>query len=168
MLAIFTGYYLFSVFGKLEGISFVKNKGIHFILLGTLLGAASALYDKYLLGIVRIPRDTLQLWFSIDLVFILGAAYLFKQFVMKEQKYRFAWRWSIPLTGILLILADYLYFYALSLPDVQISVLSLIRRCNCIVAFVVGVWYFKEAYIRQKSVALALILLGVFLLAIAG
>lgn len=168
MLAIFIGYYLFSVFGKLEGISFTGNRGIHFILLGTILGAVSALYDKYLLGVAMIPRDTLQLWFSIDLVFILGAAYLVRNFWSKDQKYTFHWRWSIPLTGILLIIADYLYFYAVSLPDVHISILSLIRRCNCIVTFVFGVWYFKETHIRQKAFALALILLGVFFLALAG
>ena len=168
MLAIFIGYYLFSVFGKLEGISFARNKGIHFILLGTILGAASALYDKYLLGVAMIQRETLQLWFSIDLVFILGAAYLVRNFWSKDQKYTFHWRWSIPLTGILLIIADYLYFYAVSLPDVHISILSLIRRCNCIVTFVFGVWYFKETHIRQKAFALALILLGVFFLALAG
>ncbi len=168
MLAIFIGYYLFSVFGKLEGISFTGNKGIHFILLGTILGAASALYDKYLLGVAAIPRETLQLWFSIDLVFILGAAYLAGHLWRRQDKYVFQWRWSIPLTGILLIVADYLYFYAVSLPDVHISILSLIRRCNCIVTFVFGVWYFKEVHIRRKAFALALILLGVFFLAVAG
>lgn len=168
MAAIFVGYYLFSIFGKLEGISFTRNKGIHFIILGTILGAASALYDKYLLGVVKIPRETLQLWFSIDLVFTLGIAYLIKKCWSKTQKYPFMWRWSIPLTGILLIVADYLYFYALSLPEVQISILSLIRRCNCIVTFALGVWFFKETHIKQKAFALALILLGIILLALAG
>ena len=47
MLLIFTGYYLFSVLGKLEGISFRRAREVHLILLGTILGAASALYDKY-------------------------------------------------------------------------------------------------------------------------
>ena len=168
MVLIFGGYYFFSVLGKLEGFSFRRSRSVHLILLGTLLGAGSALYDKYLLNTLRIPRDTLQLWFSIDLVFILGAAYLVRNFWSKDQKYTFHWRWSIPLTGILLIIADYLYFYAVSLPDVHISILSLIRRCNCIVTFVFGVWYFKETHIRQKAFALALILLGVFFLALAG
>ena len=34
MLLIFTGYYLFSVFGKLEGISFWRAREVHLILLG--------------------------------------------------------------------------------------------------------------------------------------
>ncbi len=166
MVAIFGGYYLFSVLGKLEGISFRRHRGIHLILLGTLLGAASALYDKYLLGVLHIPRNTVQFWFSVDLVFVLGTAYLIRKFGFRDGR-PFVWRWSIPLTGVLLIVADYLYFYAVSIPDTQISILSLVRRCNCIVAFAVGSFYFRDANIRKKAWALALILLGVILLALA-
>ena len=46
MLSIFAGYYFFSVFGKLEGFSLRSSRGMHLIILGTLLGAGSALYDK--------------------------------------------------------------------------------------------------------------------------
>ena len=166
MLSIFAGYYFFSVFGKLEGFSLRKSKGMHLILLGTLLGAGSALYDKYLLGVQHLPRDTVQFWFSVDLVWILGLAYGIRSWCF-GQKHAFQWRWSIPATGILLIAADYLYFYALSLPDTYISIVSLVRRCNCLVTFFVGVIWFQEKNIRQKAFALALILLGVFLLALA-
>ena len=165
MLSIFAGYYFFSVFGKLEGFSWRSSRGMHWIILGTLLGAASALYDKYLLGILHLPRGTVQFWFSVDLVWILGLAYAIRTFCF-GQKHAFQWRWSIPATGILLIVADYLYFYALSLPDTYISVVSLVRRCNCLVTFFVGVIWFKEKNIRKKAFALLLILLGVFMLAL--
>jgi len=167
MLFIFAGYYFFSVLGKLEGISFLRHRGMHLILLGTVLGAVSALYDKYLLNVLRIPRSTVQLWFSIDLVFVLGLAFLIR-FLCFGQKHKFEWRWSIPATGILLILADFLYFYAVSLPDIHISILSLVRRCNCIVAFGFGVYYFHDANVKRKAFALLFILLGVILLALAG
>ncbi len=167
MVLIFGGYYLFSVLGKMEGFSFARHRGIHLILLGTLLGAVSALYDKYLLNILQIPRQTVQFWFSVDLVFVLGLA-LFIRNVCFGEKRKFVWRWSIPATGILLILADFLYFYAVSFPDIQISVLSLVRRCNCIVAFGVGAYFFHDTNIKRKAFALSLILLGVFLLALAG
>lgn len=163
MILIFGGYYFFSVLGRMEGFSFRRSRSIHLILLGTLLGAASALYDKYLLNTVRIPRDTVQLWFSIDLVFILGAAYLIRRFALKSV-YRFEWRWTIPATGILLILADFLYFYAVSIPDIHISILSLVRRCNCVVAFGFGCWLFHDANVKRKAVALLFILLGVAVL----
>ena len=166
MLSIFAGYYFFSVFGKLEGFSLRSSRGMHWIILGTLLGAGSALYDKYLLGVLHLPRGTVQFWFSVDLVWILGLAYAVRTFCFGH-KHAFEWRWSIPVTGILLIAADFLYFYALSLPDTSISVVSLVRRCNCLVTFFVGVVWFKEKNIKRKAFALALILLGVFLLALA-
>lgn len=163
MILIFGGYSFFSILGKMEGFSFRRSRSVHLILLGTLLGAASALYDKYLLNTVRIPRDTVQLWFSIDLVFILGAAYLIRRFALKSV-HRFEWRWTIPATGILLILADFLYFYAVSIPDIHISILSLVRRCNCVVAFGFGVWLFHDVNVKRKAVALLFILLGVAVL----
>ena len=165
MLSIFAGYYFFSVFGKLEGFSLRSSRGMHWIILGTLLGAGSALYDKYLLGILHLPRGTVQFWFSVDLVWILGLAYAVRSLCFGH-KHAFHWRWSIPATGILLIAADYLYFYALSLPDTYISIVSLVRRCNCLVTFFIGVIWFKEKNIRKKAFALLLILLGVFMLAL--
>lgn len=167
MLAIFSGYYLFSVCGKLEGISFSRHRGVHLIMLGTILGAGSALYDKYLLNVLQIPRGTTQFWFSVDLVFILGLAWAFRAFCFGN-KTRFKWRWTIPVTGVLLICADFLYFYAVSIPDAHISILSLIRRCNCIVTFAIGAYCFRDVNLKYKASALAVILIGVFILALAG
>ena len=135
------------------------------LILGTLLGAASALYDKYLLGVLHIPRTTLQFWFSVNLVGILGAALAATAFCRTKGR-RFEWRWTIPVTGILLIVADWLYFYALSKPDVQISIVSLMRRSNCVVTFAFGSWIFHDRNVKGKAVALALILAGVTVLAI--
>lgn len=165
MLIIFTGYYLFSVIGKMEGIHFGRHKGIRLIMLGTLLGSVSALYDKYLLGVVQIPRNTLQFYFSLDLVFVLGTAYAVRYFFFKNKR-PFEWRLSIAATGILLIIADYCYFYAVSLPDTQIAILSLIRRSNCIITFLIGFSYFKDVNFKVKIASLLLILAGVALLAL--
>ena len=165
MILIFTGYYLFSVFGKLEGISFWRAREVHLILLGTLLGAGSALYDKYLMNVLGIPPRTVQFWFSVDLVAILGAVCLFRAKCFGKH-HKFVWRWTIPLTGILLILADFLYFYAVSMPDIKISLVSLVRRCSCIVSFTAGAWYFRDVHVKKKACALALILLGVVILAL--
>jgi len=164
MLVIFAGYYLFSVIGKQEGIRFLHHRGAHMVLLGTLLGSVSALYDKFLLGTVGMPRVLMQFHFSVDLVAILGIAWLIRACLRKSSR-TFTWRWSIPLTGILLIAADWLYFYALSLPDTQISILSLLRRCSCVVTFALGSIYFRDKNVRVKAAALAAILLGVAMLA---
>ena len=84
-----------------------------------------------------------------------------------KQQHKFQWRWTIPATGILLIAADFLYFYAVSMPDIHISILSLVRRCNCIVTFGFGVWLFHDTNIKRKALALLFILLGVIILALA-
>ncbi len=167
MLLIFAGYYAFSVLGKKEDGNFLHSRGLWLIVAGTLLGAASALYDKFLLGVANIPRLTVQFHFSVDLIIILGAAYFIRANFF-GQKHKFYWRWSIFFTGILLILADYLYFYALSVPEVRISILSLVRRCNCIVSFGIGCYYFREVNIWKKAVALIFILAGVAWLLLAG
>ncbi len=170
MLLIFAGYYLFSVFGKLEGISFRNCRGIHLIFLGTGLGVCSALYDKFLLGVQKYPFEAVQFWFSVFLVVILGAACLIRYGFFspadRQNRFCFRWRFSIPLTGILLIFADYLYFYALSQPDTPVSILSLVRRSNCVVSFVAGSIFFHEQNKRKKAVALCVILLGIALLSL--
>ncbi len=163
MLLIFSGYYLFSVLGKLEGFSLKNLKGIPLILLGTVIAACSALYDKYLLGVIKIPPDTVQFWFSIDIIFVLGLAVLIRQKSFGKKR-AFHWSAAIPLTGILMALADICYFYAVSLPDTPISMLSLLRRSNCIVAFVAGSIWFKEQNQGKKAIALVLVLLGVAML----
>ena len=71
MLLIFGGYYAFAVIGFT-----LKHKGMILIFAGTLLGAASALYDKFLLNRLGIPFAPLQFHFSLDLTIILGTAFL--------------------------------------------------------------------------------------------
>ncbi len=164
MLTIFVGYYLFSVLGKLEGCS-LRHRGMLVMFFGTLLGASSALYDKYLLGVLAIPRLVVQFWFCIDIATLLGLALLTKILFMSS-KHKFQWRWTIPATGLLLIGADFLYFKALSTPEVHVSILSLMRRSSSIVAFLIGCWLFKDANVKEKALALLLIILGVTLLAL--
>ena len=163
MLVIFIGYLLFNFIGKTEGFNW-KSKGIILIVAGTLLGAVSALFDKYLLHIVRIDRQVLQFYFSVNLVAVLGSAWALRSCF--GHKHPFKWKWTIPLTGILLIIADYAYFYALSTDDAPISVVSLVRRCNCIVTFAVGAKLFKDSQLKSKAAALLFILLGVALIAL--
>ena len=163
MAVIFGGYYLFSVFGNQEGFSFRKSKGIHLIILGTLIGSGCAICDKYLLGVVKIPPRTVQFYFAVYLVGIFGITWLVRSFFGQKRPFQF--RWSVPLTGIMLILSDMLYFHSLSLPGTYVSFISLVRRCSCVVTFAAGVIFFKEKNIKRKAIALALILLGVFLLA---
>ncbi|MBO5644237.1 MAG: DMT family transporter [Lentisphaeria bacterium] len=164
MLLKFAGYFAFSVIGKLEGFS-IRHKGMILIFAGTLLGAVSALYDKYLLNVLNIPHTPLQFHFALDLCVILGAAWATRHAVSKIRT-PFVWKWSIFATGILLVTADFLYFYALSMPDIKISIFSLIRRSGCIISFTAGSLFFRDKHLKIKAAALMLILLGVVLLTV--
>lgn len=162
MLLTFAGYCVFSLLGKLEGFP-LRSPGMVWLGAGTLLGACSALYDKFLLNSLRLPRETVQFHFAVDLIPLLGIAYWIT-YLRGGEKRRFEWRWTIVLSGVLLIAADYMYFYAVGLPDIKISIVSLVRRCGCIVPFVLGAWYFHDRHMRGKAAALALILIGVAIL----
>ena len=166
MILIFAGYLIFALSGKLENIDFKRHKGVHALILGTLLGAAAALYDKYLLNTIKIPPQTVQFYFAVNLVAVLGLNYLLNSLLRKKQQIQFHWHWSVAATGILLILADFCYFYAVSLPEIHISVVSLLRRSNCIVSFALGAFIFREKHLGKKFIAMLLILLGVAILAL--
>ncbi len=167
MIAIFAGYFGFSVIGKMEGFAFRNSRSVHLIFIGTLIGAGSALYDKYLMNVRHFDPQSVQLWFSIDLVILLGAGLLYRMYLCKTKPEKFHWKWTVPATGVLLILADFTYFYAISQPEAHISMLSLVRRASCVISFAGGSLLFKDQHILRKALALLLILLGVIALGLA-
>lgn len=164
MAIIFVGYYALSIIGQLEGFSF-KNKSMLLIIAGTILGSCAALYDKYLLNQLGIPPIRVQLYFSYCLVFIYFVAWLIINRIARVDT-AFSWRWTIPITGVLLIVSDLVYFQAVSLPDAQISMISLLRRCSCVITFVAGAMIFRDKNVVKKFYALLIVLLGILLLAL--
>jgi bacterial/archaeal transporter family protein len=155
-------YYLFSLAGKKEGITFQKNKWVFFIFLATIIGAASGLYDKFLIS--NIERMAVQAWFSIYLIPVLLPLTLFIWFRNRNKNIRFFWTPAIPLIGLTLTLSDYSYFYALSFEDSLISILAVLRRSSVLISFTAGAFLFREINLTRKSVVLAGILIGVFLI----
>lgn len=167
MVLIFTGYWLFAVAGRRDGIRFFHHGGIACVFAATLFGAASTLYDKYLFGTLQGPRETIQLGFAAGLV-VFFSLLRFGQRAASLTRTKFEWRWVIPVTGILLILSDFLYFRAVGEPGTQIAVISLVRRTSVVVSFSLGVLLFKEKHIPQKVVALCVLMAGVVVLCLAS
>lgn len=155
-------FYLFSTAGKLEGIEFKRNKWIFFIIGATILGACSGLYDKFILR--HIDRVAVQAWFSVYQVVVLLPFVLLNEPIRKRKNIHFEWRWTIPLIGLTLIVADYLYFYALSNPEALISIISALRRGSVLVTFVVGGLLFHEKNLKKKGGYLIGILTGILLI----
>ena len=162
----FISYYLFSVLGKREGIRFFRNRYIALVFVATVTGALSALYDKYLLQAVHIPPVTLQTWFSFYLVGTTGIIMVLLRRRRLEKSVTFKWRMTVPLIGVFLIVADYLYFRALSETEALIAVLSMIRRSSVVISFVTGGILFREQNKRKKAVPLLGVLIGIALLLI--
>jgi bacterial/archaeal transporter family protein len=153
-------YYLFSLAGRREGISFQKNKWVLFIFLATIAGAGSGLYDKYLIS--NFDRMAVQAWFSIYLIPVLLIPTVITWYHNREKNIPFFWKPAIPLIGIFLTLSDYSYFYALSFEDSLISILAVLRRSNVVISFTVGAFLFREINLTRKSLVLVGILIGVF------
>ncbi len=165
---ILLSYFAFSIIGRKEGIHFLKDRWILLVVIATLSGAASALYDKYLLRNAGIDPISLQVWFSIHLVAVIGAVTAAVRLHTKDAFKSFKWRRTIPLVGILLIIADFLYFRALAHEDALIAVVSAVRRSSVIISFIAGGLLFREKNKRKKAIPLIGVLVGIALLLVKG
>ena len=165
MLLVFAGYWVFGWAGKYEGIDFLRSRAVWFAFGGMFMSAVSSLWDKFILQKCVIPVETMQFWFQVGLV-AMYALLLALRRIAPGGRDVFEWRWSIPLTGVLLVAADWLYFHGLAIPDVSIAAGSLLRRFSVVITFVLGAVFFHERNLRRKGIALVAILVGVILLCV--
>ena len=164
---IFVSYFAFSFVGQHEGIHFSRSKWILFIFLATVIGSGSALYDKWLIQRQGFAPMQVLLWYLLYMMVILSFYTGILWWPQRKKSTPFTWRWSIPLIGILLFIADLAYFFALSNPVTLIIVLSILRRCSVLVSFLAGAILFKEVNKRKKAWVLLGILIGTFLIILA-
>ena len=159
-------YFLLRRTGKAEGIDFHRNKWVAFLILAVLLGAASGLYDKYLMSPHWLGLDKKMVlgWYSLYQALLMLPVLAFIWLPRRRIGTRFRWRWSIPLISLFLCAADYCYMESLSQPDALISVVSMIRRGSVLVSFTIAALLLKEKNIRAKALDLALMLLSMVLL----
>lgn len=155
-------YYAFALIGKKEGIHFARNKWIYMIILATIIGACSSLYDKYL--IARYDRLAVQAWFSVYLVIFYLPVILLLWYPKRRKSTPFQWRYSIIMIGVFLIIADFAYFYALSYTDSLVGIITSLRRSSVVISFLIGAMIFRDKNIRSKWYVLLGILTGVFLI----
>lgn len=181
LLAI-VSFFMLSKSAKKEHIDFKHDKWIYCIVAGAVLGAASGLYDKYLMaspanGGVGLDKMMVQSWYNIYQMFMMGIILLIA--VKKPfAKYRggkplfpqteFHWHWSIILISVFLSAADFVYFYSLSLDGAMISIVSMIRRGSVVVSFLFGALLFHEKNLKAKAVDLAFVLIGMVFLYIGS
>ena len=162
-------FFMLSRSGKKEGIDFKHDRWIYFVVLSAVLGAISGLYDKYLMaspndGGVGLDRMIVQSWYNIYQCIMMGVMLLLLWMPKRKQTTPFHWHWGIIFISIFLSAADFVYFYALSLPGAMISVVSMIRRGSVIVSFLFGAMLLREKNLKSKFFDLLLVSLGMLFL----
>lgn len=172
LLAVMS-FFMLSRSGRKEGIDFEHNRWIWMIVGAAVLGAVSGLYDKYLMappsdGGVGLDRMIVQSWYNIYQFFMMGAMLLLLWWPKRKQTTAFRWDWCIIFISIFLSAADFVYFYALSLPGAMISIVSMVRRGSVVVSFLFGAMAFHEKNLKSKVGDLALVLLGMVCLYIGS
>jgi drug/metabolite transporter (DMT)-like permease len=163
---ILISFYVFSLVGRREGIHFHRNRWVGFMVIATLLGACSALYDKFLLQNCQMHAATVQAWFSVYLVLVM-APLVTHWYLKGRVSTPFHWRWSIPMIAILLLISDFLYFTAIGIPGGLISVISPLRRTSIVIAFIAGIRIYGEKNPVPKAVCIMSMLVGVYVLSLS-
>ncbi len=155
-------FFLLGKSGKREGIDFRRNKWVAFVVAAAMLGAASALYDKFLMSFLQ-PM-LVQSWFNIYQSVIMAAIVLLLWYPTRKKTTTFKWRTSILFISLFLGVADFCYFSALAEQGALIAVVSMIRRGSVLVSFAFGAIVLREKNLKSKVFDLLLILIGLFFL----
>lgn len=133
--------------------------------LAILLGAASGLYDKYLMR--RYDHNAVQVYYTFyQAVMMMGVWVI--EYVRHPRSPRvtsFSSFLPIALISIFLIISDNVYMLALRDPDSLIAVVSTIRRGGAVIGFAYGLLFLKEENPLPK--VLCMIGIGVGLLCLA-
>lgn len=158
----FCSLFFISKIGKKEGFSLKHSRWLWLCFASTVMGAISALYDKFLIHNLN-PLEV-QAWYSLYQFFIMTTVITIIRRFSREKRTPFTWRWTIPCIALFLTIADIAYFYSLSLDGAMISVVSMIRRGSVLVSFLYGITILGEKNVRMKTIDLSLLFIGLILL----
>lgn len=161
VLLALVSIFMLSRAGKKEGIDFTHNRWILCVAAAAILGAASGLYDRYIMQ--ELEPLFVQSWYNIYQLTMMTIAVILIH-LLQPNRTPFHWSWAIPLISLFLSAADLAYFVALSNQEAMISVVSMIRRGSVVVSFACGAMLFKEKNLRSKAIDLVFILAGMLFL----
>lgn len=163
----FASLFLISRVGAKEGFSFKHSKWLWMSVGATMLGAVSALYDKFLLQ--RFEPLMVQAWYSLYQFFLMSVTVVILRGVHTHASATpFRWRWAIVGISVFLTGADIAYFYSLSVPGSMISIVSMIRRGSVLISFFYGVLVLHEKHVRAKLVDLCILFVSLALLVLGS
>ena len=159
---VMTALFLSSRSKRHETDKETSARGMTCMIISVLSGAASALYDKYILQ--HLEPLFVQSWTNIYITVLLALVMLVQYLTDKEHFQPFRWDWHILVISVLITVSDAIYFYSVKDPDALLSVISMIRRSSVLIPFLGGALIFKEGQIKDKALDLVLMMVGVALL----
>jgi transporter family protein len=166
VLLTIASLYLLSRAGRKENVNFASRHAVA-MFMAMLLGAASGLYDKYIISEHALDPLFVQSWFSFYQLVLMSIIVVVVWFPRRESS-RFHWSWAIPLISIFVSLADFCYYHALDMDGSMVAIISMIRRFSVVISFLCAALIFHEKNLRSKALDMILILVGMLLLAIGS
>lgn len=132
--------------------------------LAILIGAASGLYDKYMMR--HFHHNAVQVYYTF-----YQAAMMLVVWYIHHRRHPGTVRplragIAVALISVFLVISDNVYMLALRDPDSMIAVVSTIRRGGAVIGFVYGLLFLKEQDPWKKVLAMIGVLAGLVCLAI--
>ena len=134
--------------------------------LAILIGAASGLYDKYMMR--QFHHNAVQVYYTFYQAVMMLIVWTIDRYAKgrKTIDHRPTSIIPIVLISVFLVISDNVYMLALRDPDSMIAVVSTIRRGGTVIGFAYGLIFLKEPDPWKKILAMCGILAGLVCLAI--
>lgn len=171
---MFSAYYFIGKVGRFEVRYIFKNKYFYCMIGGTMLNAVSSLIDKISVQKVTEHIEGLgletsasgiivQFWFLAFMAVLYIVAFLWQKYIGKKE-ISIKWDWTIAVMGLLIVVADRIYFTALNMPNTPISIAMPLRSVSIVMSVLLGGMIFKEAHLKKKLMCTLILLGGILLL----
>ncbi len=134
--------------------------------LAILIGAASGLYDKYMMR--QFHHNAVQVYYTFYQAIMMLIVWTIDRYAKGRKTIDLRLSTIIPIVmiSVFLIISDNVYMLALQDPDSMIAVVSTIRRGGTVIGFAYGLIFLKEPDPWKKILAMCGILAGLICLAI--
>ncbi len=134
--------------------------------LAILIGAASGLYDKYMMR--QFHHNAVQVYYTFYQAVMMLIVWTIDRYAKGRKTIDLRPTSIIPivLISVFLVISDNVYMLALQDPDSMIAVVSTIRRGGTVIGFAYGLIFLKEPDPWKKLLAMCGILAGLICLAI--
>ncbi|MCX8130292.1 MAG: DMT family transporter [Clostridia bacterium] len=174
ILIALLAYYFIGKAGAREVKGLFRSKYLYFMVLSMALSATSALIDK--IALKNVNTGQLQFWFSLFLAALYISAFLANKLFNKKESTNKKSEdtllknnikkipYFIILMSIFLVISDRIYYFAVKMPDSQISVIMPLRKISILVSALVGGYIFKEENLKSKFYGMCLLGIGIILI----